>query len=61
MSDDNKELLPATTKKLMLRALLRSLPLVPGPEVYDVLEDLRRSRSSIDQKIARAADWVNDY
>jgi septal ring factor EnvC (AmiA/AmiB activator) len=47
----------AETKKmfdLLSRVLLRMLPILPGPEIYDLLKDLSKSRTSLDQKISRA-------
>ncbi|SRR6266576_819715 len=43
-----------TTARSALKVLLRSIPLVPGPELFDLFHDLRRSRTSIEQKIATA-------
>jgi predicted RNase H-like nuclease (RuvC/YqgF family) len=42
------------TSRSLVRLLLRSLPVVPGPELYDLIQDLQRSRPSIDQKINEA-------
>ncbi len=36
------------------RIVLRMLPLFPGPELYDLVRDLGRSRTDLDQKINRA-------
>jgi ABC-type transporter Mla subunit MlaD len=36
------------------RVILRMLPLVQGPEIYDLLRDLTKSRTDLDQKISRA-------
>ena len=36
------------------RVLLRMLPILPGPEIYDLLKDLSKSRTSLDRKISRA-------
>ncbi len=36
------------------RILLRMLPLVPGPEIYDLITDLSESRSSLDEKVNQA-------
>ena len=36
------------------RIILRMLPILPGPEIYDLLKDLGKSRAGLDQKIARA-------
>ena len=42
--------------RTFLRALLRSLSLiVPVPDVFDLLRDLRESRTTIDMKISAAA------
>ncbi len=39
----------------LFKLLLRSLPVVPGPELFDLVKDLRRSRTSIDEKISNAS------
>jgi hypothetical protein len=36
------------------RIVLRMLPLVPGPELYDLVKDLSKTRTDLDQKIGRA-------
>lgn len=42
------------------RLFLRSLPLLPGPEIYDLLKDLQRSRGELGQKVNRAAAALED-
>lgn len=42
------------------RLFLRSLPLLPGPEIYDLLKDLQRSRGELGQKVNRAAAVLED-
>jgi hypothetical protein len=36
------------------RIILRMVPILPGPEIYDLLKDLGKSRVGLDQKITRA-------
>jgi hypothetical protein len=38
----------------MLRGLLRTIPLLPGPELYDIFDELRKSKTSLDNKIEKA-------
>jgi hypothetical protein len=40
----------------MNRVLLRSIPILPGPELYDLLRDLKRSQDDIDVQVGEAAD-----
>lgn len=40
--------------KHFLKAFVRTIPLIPGPELLAIVEDLKRSRSSIDEKINKA-------
>lgn len=57
---EKKPIIPPSTVKHIIRALLRSLPLVPGPEFYDIIEDLKRSRTSIDEKVQKAYDSLQE-
>lgn len=38
----------------MSRVVLRMLPILPGPELYDLLKDLGKSRMDLNEKIAKA-------
>ncbi len=42
------------------RLVLRTVPILPGPEIYDLLKDLQRSRGELDQKVKRAASALQD-
>jgi predicted nuclease with TOPRIM domain len=53
-------LIRKSTKKILMRALWRSLPILPGPDIYDLFVDLRRSRKSIDEKINQALESLRD-
>jgi len=57
---DKKPIVPTSTNKYIKRALLRFIPLVPGPEIYDIIEDLKRSRTSIDEKIQKAQESLQE-
>ena len=57
---EKKLIIPSSTTKHIIRALLRSIPLLPGPELYDIIEDLKRSRTSIDEKIQRAYNSLQE-
>ena len=54
INEEKKPIIPSSTAKHIFRALLRSIPLIPGPELYDIIEDLKKSRTSIDEKIQKA-------
>ena len=44
--------------RLALRAL--PLPFVPGPELYDLLTDLQRSRTAVGAKVDRAVESLTE-
>lgn len=46
--------------KHMTRAALRMLPFIPGPELYDLLNDLSKSRTSLDQKVTKAYESLQE-
>ena len=52
--DKKNNLLLTNTTRHLVRALLRMIPIFPVPELYDIIEDLRRSKQSIDEKIKKA-------
>src|SRR5262245_57323191 len=65
MSNLNKQtekspLIRQSTKRILTRALLQSLPGLPGPDIYDLIVDLRKSRTSIDEKIEKALESLRD-
>jgi hypothetical protein len=39
----------------LMRILLRMIPLVPGPELYDLVRDLQKSRTEVGEKVDKAA------
>ena len=55
--DKDKNTVRTDTKKMfdhLSRIMLRMLPLVPGPEIVDLLKDLSSSRTDLDHKIVKA-------
>jgi hypothetical protein len=42
------------TQDKMLRLLLRWVPIVPAPEIYDLLRDVRRSQEDVDTQVMEA-------
>jgi len=46
----------------LIRLFLRALPLpfLPGPEIYDLLKDLQRSRTELDIKVRRTTQALLD-
>lgn len=42
------------------RVLLRMLLSIPGPEIYDLVKDLAKSRISLDEKVARAYQSLHE-
>ena len=43
-------------KDSFFRVFLRSIPLLPAPELYDVLLSLRKSQSEVDQQVNEAVE-----
>lgn len=46
--------IPKTTEKKIIRLILRTLPIIPGPELYDIFTDLDEGKKSINKKIDKA-------
>lgn len=42
------------------RIFLRMLPFVAGPEIYDLIQELRESRSSLDRRVREASKSLRD-
>jgi predicted ribosome quality control (RQC) complex YloA/Tae2 family protein len=57
---ENKKIITEKLVKQMARALLRSIPLLPGPELYDIFDELRKSRTSLDRKVEQAATSLRE-
>jgi len=55
-----KQIFSQSTIKNFLRVLLRSIPFIPAPEIYDIIEGLKRSRVSMDEKIKKAYDSLQE-
>lgn len=49
----------STTNKIV-RLLLRSVPIIPAPELYDIFNDLNESKKSINEKIEKAYSSLKD-
>ncbi|CAK8713440.1 hypothetical protein LDFHOB_02625 [Candidatus Electronema aureum] len=57
---ENKTVVKGKVTKHLIRAMLRSIPLLPGPELYDIFDELRKSRSSLDRKVEQAATSLRE-
>jgi hypothetical protein len=57
--EKKKPLLSPDTKRILKRAILEVLP-GPAPLIGDLIEDLQRSRVSIDEKIRRASESLQE-
>jgi len=57
---ESRPLIRQSTKRILLRALWRTLPVIPGPDIYDLIVDLRRSKTSVDEKIQKALESLQD-
>lgn len=44
----------------VLHLVLRTIPGVPGPELYDIVRDLQRSRGDLNDKVNRAATSLRE-
>jgi hypothetical protein len=43
----------------LLRLTLRMLPLLPAPEIYDVIRSVRRSQEDVDKQVQEAVDALS--
>lgn len=59
-TSEKKKLFTPEMKRNLFRLFLRNIPIIPGPELYDIIEDLKKSRSSIDAKINQAYDSLKE-
>lgn len=57
---EKKPIIPSSTTKYIMRALLRMFPLLPGPELYDIIKDLTQSRDSSSEKIEKAYNSLRE-
>jgi hypothetical protein len=57
---NKKQLGPNIEWDKVVRLFLRTIPLSPGPEIYDLLKDLQRSRGELGEKVKRAASALED-
>ena len=57
---EKKPIITPNTTKHIIRTLLRPIPLIPAPELYELIKDLKRSRTSIDEKIQKAFDSLQE-
>tara|TARA_B110000908_G_C9959096_1_gene316010 strand:- start:57 stop:566 length:510 start_codon:yes stop_codon:yes gene_type:complete len=52
--------IPKKAERNITRMILRSIPLIPGPEIYDLFVDLRQGKKSINEKIEKAYVSLKD-
>jgi hypothetical protein len=48
------------TKDSLWKTMLRSIPLLPGPEIYDVLSSIKKSQSDVDQQVVEAIESLRN-
>ena len=48
------------TTQLFVKLILRSVPLIPAPELYDIFNDLSSSKRDINEKIEKAYISLKD-
>lgn len=44
----------------IIKLFLRTLPLIPAPELYDILNDLKKSKQDVNEKINKAYDSLKE-
>ena len=54
MSDTEKTRKFSRLMYHLTRAFLRMVPIVPGPELFDLVQDLQRSKSDLDEQVEDA-------
>ena len=47
-----------TTQDKLWRLLLRWIPLIPAPEIYDLIRDVKRSQDDVDEQVTEALDSI---
>lgn len=61
---EKKPIIPPSTTKYIIRGLLRMFPLLLSPDLfhisYDIIKDLKRSRTSSDEKIEKAYNSLQE-
>ena len=53
-------LLPTETTHKIARLILRVIPIIPGPEIYDIFVDIRKGDKSINDKIDKAYESLKE-
>jgi predicted nuclease with TOPRIM domain len=49
-----------TVTNKIVRLLLKSIPLIPASELFDIFEDLKKSKQTINEKIEKAHESLKD-
>jgi len=52
--------IPKKAERNITRMILRTIPLIPGPEIYDIFVDLKQGKKSINEKIEKAYISLKD-
>lgn len=52
--------LDKTTKERLWRLLLRPIPFLPGPEIYDLWRAISKSQSAFDKQVAEAVEALHN-
>jgi hypothetical protein len=60
MGTDKPSWLSRRVLDRMVRVFLRSLPLLPGPELFDLVLELRRSQNDLDREVQGALEALQD-
>src|ERR1700691_306789 len=47
-----------STLEKVFRAVLRAVPMIPGPEIYDLLLEVKRSQQGVDAQVREAIEAI---
>jgi len=53
-------IIPKESTHKIARLLLRTIPIIPGPEIYDIFIDVRKGDKSINEKIDKAYESLKE-
>jgi len=64
MAENEKEVAQRRVPKVLVnqlfRVMLRMLPFLPGPELFDLIVEIQRSSSALDEKVHRATESLRE-
>ena len=60
LEEKKKWMVDSGVSKQAIRLFLRTIPLLPAPELFDLFTELKRSRTDIDLKISKAYESLQE-